>query len=205
MMATVMAFMATGGVMMWPLMGLAVVALYALIYKGIGIGRLYWRYRRVDGVAVVSIMVATRGDGGVRLQDGPVEALVERGMGDMMNGESDAAITDQLTVMYDDAMYRLESGLSIVAVVAEVMPMVGLLGTVSGMIHVFQAIAMNGVAETVSVGISEALLTTKVGLMLAIPTMIGHTLLSVQIDAIANHMRRAVAAVIAARGRIESM
>ena len=53
------------------------------------------------------------------------------------------------------------------------MPMLGLLGTVAGMIHVFEAISAYGTsdAQSMAAGISEALLTTETGLVLAIPIL----------------------------------
>jgi biopolymer transport protein ExbB len=69
---------------------------------------------------------------------------------------------------------RLNSYLPILSTVASVAPLLGLLGTVIGMIHTFAVIRAEGVgnAEALSGGISEALLTTATGLVIAIPCLV---------------------------------
>jgi biopolymer transport protein ExbB len=68
----------------------------------------------------------------------------------------------------------LERGLSILETIAAVTPILGLLGTVLGMIKVFQVISTQGVGEAsaLSGGISEALITTAAGLSVGIPALI---------------------------------
>ncbi len=71
----------------------------------------------------------------------------------------------------------IESGLPILKIVAAVAPLIGLLGTVVGMIATFQAITMFGAGDpkTMAGGISLALVTTVQGLLVAIPTLLIHT------------------------------
>lgn len=75
---------------------------------------------------------------------------------------------------------KLERFLPFVAVVAATAPLLGLLGTVTGMIRTFKLITIVGTgdARALSSGISEALITTKWGLIVAIPSLIFHALLS---------------------------
>lgn len=75
---------------------------------------------------------------------------------------------------------RLEGGLATIAVLASLMPMLGLLGTVLGMIEVFDAIALNGSGrpDAMASGISQALLTTAAGLTIAIPVIFWHHVLA---------------------------
>ncbi len=74
----------------------------------------------------------------------------------------------------------IEAGLGILKIVYMVAPLMGLLGTVTGMIQTFQAITIYGAGDpsTMAAGISTALVTTVLGLVVAIPTMLVHTLLS---------------------------
>lgn len=71
----------------------------------------------------------------------------------------------------------IESGLSVLKIVAAVAPLMGLLGTVVGMIATFQAITMFGAGDpkTMAAGISQALVTTVEGLVVAIPVVLIHT------------------------------
>lgn len=75
---------------------------------------------------------------------------------------------------------RLESKLSLIALTAAVAPLLGLLGTVTGMIKTFQLISLNGAgdARVLSGGISEALVTTEFGLVVAIPALLLHAWLT---------------------------
>lgn len=68
----------------------------------------------------------------------------------------------------------LEKRLKILGTIATVAPLIGLLGTVMGMIKVFNVISLQGVGETGALagGIAEALITTAVGLTIAIPSLI---------------------------------
>lgn len=74
---------------------------------------------------------------------------------------------------------RLEKHLALLAVLAGVAPLLGLLGTVTGMIHTFDLVSLFGAGDVqiLSGGISEALITTKTGLAIAIPTLLAHALL----------------------------
>lgn len=75
---------------------------------------------------------------------------------------------------------RLEGGLNIVKVLAAVTPLMGLLGTVIGMIVTFQAITLFGTGDPklMAGGISQALVTTVLGLVSAIPLLLLHTFAS---------------------------
>lgn len=75
---------------------------------------------------------------------------------------------------------QLRSWLPFVAITAATAPMLGLLGTVSGLIRTFSVITVEGTgeAQSISGGISEALITTLFGLAVAIPAFIIHALLS---------------------------
>lgn len=72
--------------------------------------------------------------------------------------------------------HRVESGLSLLGLTAAVAPLLGLLGTVTGMIKTFQVISLYGAgdARALSGGISEALVTTEFGLVVAIPALLAH-------------------------------
>jgi biopolymer transport protein ExbB len=68
---------------------------------------------------------------------------------------------------------KLERYLGILGTIASISPLLGLLGTVTGMIKVFRAISIYGVGSgaSLSMGIAEALITTVIGLSIAIPSL----------------------------------
>ena len=75
---------------------------------------------------------------------------------------------------------RLERSLNLLKIIAAVAPLLGLLGTVTGMIITFQAITIFGAGDPKAMagGISGALVTTVLGLIVAIPTVLMHTFVS---------------------------
>jgi len=83
-------------------------------------------------------------------------------------------------------MSKLESGLVVLATLTNVAPLLGFLGTVIGMIIAFQSIEAAGEVEATLVagGIKVALLTTAIGLIIAIPVSIGHNYFVARIDSL---------------------
>ena len=77
-------------------------------------------------------------------------------------------------------MNKLQKGMGVLATTASVSPLIGLLGTVWGIIYSFINISQKGNAsiDTVAPGIAEALITTLAGLCVAIPALVGHNFLS---------------------------
>lgn len=92
----------------------------------------------------------------------------------------------------------LDRGMLILASLANIAPMIGFLGTVSGMINAFDAIALAGTVEAtlVAAGISEALITTATGLCLAIPISGAHAFFSQKVNGYTRSMEEAAAALM---------
>jgi biopolymer transport protein ExbB len=89
---------------------------------------------------------------------------------------------------------RLERFLGVLATLAFLTPLLGLLGTVAGMIEAFGVIAANGGYATVtelSAGIYKSLLTTAAGLVVATPTFVAYSYLSSRVNTMMHDMERA--------------
>ncbi|MBN1906357.1 MAG: DUF3450 family protein [Deltaproteobacteria bacterium] len=104
---------------------------------------------------------------------------------------------------------RLERLLPTLGVLATIAPLLGLLGTVTGMINTFKVITAQGTgdANAMAGGISEALLTTEFGLMVAIPLILTHHILSRRVDKIVGDMEEkgtAFAVTMTMRGTVTS-
>ncbi|WP_281300695.1 MULTISPECIES: MotA/TolQ/ExbB proton channel family protein [unclassified Iodidimonas] len=88
---------------------------------------------------------------------------------------------ETLELKLDEAILRetpaLERGLTVIKLISAVAPLLGLLGTVTGMIATFQAITLFGTGDPklMANGISQALVTTVIGLVVAIPTLLMHS------------------------------
>ncbi|NLS12073.1 flagellar motor protein MotA [Vibrio sp. SM6] len=91
-----------------------------------------------------------------------------------------------------DEQNGLEKGLSMLKLLAALAPMLGLLGTVTGMIETFQVITQfgNGDPKVMAGGISMALVTTVLGLIAAMPLLLVHNILSSQAESIRNILEK---------------
>ncbi|CAH6931078.1 MotA/TolQ/ExbB proton channel family protein [Vibrio chagasii] len=91
-----------------------------------------------------------------------------------------------------DEQTHLERGLSMLKLLAALAPMLGLLGTVTGMIETFQVITQfgNGDPKVMAGGISMALVTTVLGLVAAMPLLLAHNILSTQAENIRNILEK---------------
>jgi biopolymer transport protein ExbB len=108
-------------------------------------------------------------------------------------GRPSAEIEQAITDGGERQLARLKRGLRILNGVSTISPLIGLLGTVVGMIQSFNDIATAGAmgqTETLAHGIALALLTTAVGLLIAIPVMIAYLYLAGRVDAIVQEMDR---------------
>lgn len=97
--------------------------------------------------------------------------------------EAAQASVEMLTMRFEETVNtearRLNVGLTTLTVFAAVAPLLGLLGTVTGMIETFQSISLFGTGDPklMSSGISQALITTQLGLVVAIPLLLAHSFL----------------------------
>jgi biopolymer transport protein ExbB len=116
----------------------------------------------------------------------PVAAIIREGMDWLSRSNVDQATVEaELTRMAQQILTRLSSLLGILEQVSYLAPLLGLLGTVLGIIDVFHGLAEQGSntnAGMLAGGIWEALLTTAVGLCVAIPFALVHAGLQGRID-----------------------
>ncbi|MCV6587454.1 MAG: MotA/TolQ/ExbB proton channel family protein [Marinobacterium sp.] len=110
---------------------------------------------------------------------------------------------EELELQMDEAILRevpkLERGQSLIKLLAAVAPLLGLLGTVTGMIGTFQSITLFGTSDPklMAGGISQALITTVFGLIVAIPLLFSHSLLSSRSKALIMILQRKSLGVLA--------
>jgi biopolymer transport protein ExbB len=173
-----------GGVFMWPLLTLLVVGIGVIIERFYTLGRA-----RTNVRTLMNRVISQLRDKGIESAievcentRGPIPAILHAGLrrSNISIEASEKAIESAGVV----ELSFLERGLLILATIANVAPLLGFLGTVSGMVSAFDAIAAAGQvnAKLVAGGISEALLTTMAGLLVAIPMSIGHNYFVSQID-----------------------
>jgi biopolymer transport protein ExbB len=173
------AVLESGGPVMIPL-GLLSVAALAIAIERLWILRRS-RYLRPETVTTLSQLIA----GGqyrkavdyCRRHPGPFCEMV----GTLVENRS--APYDELKEILEDTgrhqLLGLQRGLPALATITAGAPLLGLLGTVLGMINIFRAVASAGgsITEQLSSGISQALITTATGLIIAIPILFLHSYL----------------------------
>jgi biopolymer transport protein ExbB len=169
-----------GGVVMYAIAALAAAALLVALLKWLGMAFLRLPSRNRVQVLLEAVkqgdeeLAAER----VRRIKGPMGRMLTAGVKHMR--ESRELVEE---VMYESVLttrLRLQRFLPFVAVSAAAAPLLGLLGTVTGIIKTFQLITVfgSGDVKSLSGGISEALITTKYGLIVAIPSLLIHAFLS---------------------------
>ena len=111
--------------------------------------------------------------------------------------------TETLELKLGEAILKetpaLQRGILFIKVISVVAPLLGLLGTVTGMINTFQAITLFGTGDpkTMAGGISQALVTTVLGLTVAIPTVLLHTIVSGRSKTITQILQEQTAGIVA--------
>lgn len=111
--------------------------------------------------------------------------------------------TETLELKLDEAILKeipaLKRGLGILALLAAIAPLLGLLGTVTGIIETFQSITLFGTGDprVMSGGISQALVTTVMGLVVAIPLLLFHSFLTARSNRLVHLLDEKSAAYVA--------
>ncbi|WP_338667911.1 MotA/TolQ/ExbB proton channel family protein [Pseudodesulfovibrio methanolicus] len=185
-----------GGLLLWPILAIGLAALLVVLYKG---ARLLLA-RPCPGDFPRRLRIARDADGwpGVKRLLGSLPRSPAARVLLWTSPDADPDLRDkQLQEGFLFELRRLESGLGFIAVMAAVAPLLGLLGTVTGMIDSFQAVTVFGTANPriMSSGISEALITTQAGLGVAIPAMLLHQFLKQRVQALSADMEQQCAAL----------
>jgi len=131
---------------------------------------------------------------------GPISHIVKSGI--MKHDRSRQEIREAIEDAGHQEVPRLEKHLSLLATIAHISPLLGLLGTVTGMVRAFQIIqeksaSFNPVSPgDLAGGIWEALLTTVAGLIVAIPTVVVYNYMVNRVDEFILEMERSATEVI---------
>ncbi len=182
-----------GGPIIWPILLIGLAALVIVVERVLYLRRVHSNTDKIMGT-VNTLAANGQWDACENLvrkpehRRSPVVTVILAGLsGRHQDRETLESILQEAILRELPRLERFLSGLSILGAVA---PLLGLLGTVTGMIDTFRVITLHGTGDPklMSGGISEALITTELGLAVAIPIMLLHTFLSRQVDHIAGDM-----------------
>lgn len=186
---------------MWPLLLCSVVAL------AISIERFFFLRRvHVDGEKLMRTVNECLGRGSpaeakgiCEATPGPVAKVLAAALAQPELPK--AEIRDSVRAVALAEVPVLERYLPSLSTVVTISPLLGLLGTISGLMKVFRVISGGGIGNytQLSVGIAEALITTFAGLSIAIPFLVVYNGLSSKVDSLVNEMEQRVAELLARR------
>ena len=190
-----------GGPLVWPILAVGLVALVLVIERLIFLGRVH-----ANTDTLMDAVNAQVAEGDIKgawqtaeTQSGrPTSNVIKAGLS--LEGCQPEVIKSGLAEGMLKEMPRLERFLSVLKVLAAVAPLLGLLGTVSGMINTFHVITAHGTGDPrlMAGGISEALVTTELGLAVAIPILIFSSLLGRRAQHVVTDMEEKAVALTAA-------
>lgn len=177
---------AKGKELMIPLLACSLLAISVIVDRAWA----FWRHRRVDNRSLRAKVLEMLSEGKVgeaaricASTPGPISAVLLSGLQSYDKHRElenrPESITSVMEKAMDDyaqhAMSHVEKRFNVLATIATAAPLLGMTGTVTGMIRSFEAMYAGGVSENaVALGISEALITTATGLIVALIAKIPH-------------------------------
>jgi biopolymer transport protein ExbB len=193
-------FLTTGGMFMWPLLLCSIVTVTTLV-----LATLTLREKKVLPLVIESeIERLTPGGSPERLMrivnddSSSLAAVIRTALQHLRWPRAENIESVQTRARRE--LVRLERGLIVLEVMTGIAPLIGLIGTVSGLLHVFSGLGVaTGASDTkaVALGISEALNCTVFGLSIAVPALIGFSYFSKKIEVMSVEMESLVSDLIA--------
>src|ERR1043166_1206385 len=192
---TVIGFFTKGGLFMWPLLACSVVSVTTMILRGLAL-----REKNVMPLVIQSeIERLVPGASAERLarmvaHDNSSLARITRvALQHLRAPRSENVEVVQTRARHE--MVGLEKGLIVLEVIIGIAPLLGLIGAVSGLVHVFSHLGLStGAADTrlIALGIAEALNATVFGLSIAVPTLVGFSYFSRKVETMSVEMETLV-------------
>ena len=168
-------FFLRGGPIMWPLLLCSLTAMTISLERAL----FWWREQRRRDSGCIDQILAQTESGGFdaaaqlgRASRDPVAQLLAEGLAHRSHGLSEA-----LQMAAQQQLERMRRGISVLDTIVTVSPLLGILGTVAGVIGAFESLGGQQIQDpaavrVVTAGIAQALITTAAGLAVAIPSLV---------------------------------
>ncbi len=194
-----------GGPTMWFLLALSILGLIVMIERGIVLHRVKINTAQIFG-AVRQALLSRDLKKAIEICDshqGPISDTLRAGL--LRYGKTYAEIEKAIESVALHELSKLEKGLWILATVANIAPLFGFLGTVTGMINSFAALGEVGLGnpKAVAVGISQALITTATGLLIALPVQAAYNYYMNRVSSFALDMETSSAMLMETFGEVD--
>lgn len=188
----ILSVMQLGGPLMWVIFGLSVLAGAIIIERLVFFKKAWAEPEEVERKIAQAIYEGDRARASelTRSRDSSLHRLFKAAV------DHWAADAEAVKVLLEQEkrreLFRWERGLEMLSTIARVAPLLGLLGTVLGMVEVFRTISAGRGADMLYLasGIWEALLTTVAGLSVAIPVVLAYAYLSSKVDMVEETLSR---------------
>jgi biopolymer transport protein ExbB len=199
-------YMQKGGPVMWPLLAFSILGLAFTIERAVALRRARINVNEFLAKVRKALIVNRSIRDAIKICEqyrGPVASIMKAGLLKYGQPKEDVEKTIENAAFYE--MSRLERGLLVLATTANVAPLLGFLGTVTGMIKSFDALAKAGLSNPglVAAGISEALITTAAGLMIAIPVQLAYNFFISRINKFVRDIETATNMLLETFGEME--
>jgi biopolymer transport protein ExbB len=192
-------FFISGGIFMWPLLACSIMAVTTIILRGMALRR-----KNVLPLVIESeIERLVPGGSAERLHrivqqdNSSLARLVRTALQHLRAPRSETVEVVETKARHE--LVVLEKGLIVLEIITGIAPLLGLIGAVSGLVHVFSALGLStGASNTQAVarGIAEALNATVFGLSIAVPTLVAFSYFSKKIEVMSVEMETLVVELI---------
>jgi biopolymer transport protein ExbB len=172
-------WLAAGRFFIWPIIGVFIIGILIALERMVSLARRAVDPRRLVEVAGhLAHGNAAAANATVKIGTSPLDRVLAAGLAALNRPREAREAAVEQALLHETG--QLTRGLPAIAVLAGVSPLLGLLGTVTGMIDMFAVIASQGSgnAKSLSGGISEALVCTQAGMLAAIPLLLLHAWLA---------------------------
>jgi len=178
-------FISKGGILVIPILLCSVIAMAIFLERIISFARMRSRGRELDQKVASFLMEKKDDEAATAAQssDSPMGRVLTQAI-EVKNGGRQTLETVIINAI-EREVQNLSSYIQTLATIGNIAPLLGLLGTVVGMIKAFMVIQQMGGKVNAAVlagGIWEAMLTTAIGLAVALPTMVAHSYLVARVD-----------------------
>lgn len=196
---TIVTFFTSGGFFMWPLLICSIVAVTTMILRGMALRR-----KNVLPLVVESEIERLVPGGSaerlariVQADESSLARIVRTALQNLRGPRSETI--DVIETKARHELIVLERGLIVLEIITGIAPLLGLIGAVSGLVHVFSALGLSSGAsntQQIARGIAEALNATVFGLSIAVPTLIAFSYFSKKIEVMSVEMETLVVELI---------
>lgn len=202
-MENVLEFLSKGGIIMYPLLLASVLAMAIVIEKSLSMRR-----KKIIIPEITSVLDNIKGREDIALaaaicekHKGPFAKIIRAGLDNQHLPREE--IKEIMTDNGRQEVHRIGRGLPLLETIGGIAPLLGLLGTVTGILKVFNVIQMMGVGQAPAMagGISEALITTIAGLSIGIPSVVAYNYFTSKSESLVLEMEKYSSGLL---GRITS-